>query len=89
MKCPNCKNDSYKFIKLYTWPFGKKLCPVCNKYSKFKKNWLLGVISFSMGLMLPIPTLLFGSAWYLLPSAAIVLCVDYFMDKKFRELVIV
>lgn len=88
MLCPHCKNDTYSFNKVYAWPFGKKLCPVCNNYSRIKKDWRLAVASILLGMMPAIPVLLFNELWYLLPSFALSFCADYFMDRKFRVLTV-
>ena len=87
MECPNCKANAFIFTQLWLWPFGKKQCTACEQYCKVKTNPILSASSFFLGALSAVPPLLLANILYFLPSLMLVLTIDYFMDKKYRQLV--
>jgi len=89
MTCPYCNKDTISFSKIYLWPYGTKKCPNCNNYSRVKSNILLSFISFILGVIwIAVPLILLKNPWYLIPSTLIIFSIDYFMDKKYRYLIV-
>ena len=87
MICPHCDEDSFDTFKVYRWPYGKKVCGRCGEMSRVKKQPLLLVMSFLLGVTSAIPPLMLGSLWLFIPSIFLMLFIDYAMDKKYRVLV--
>ena len=88
MVCPHCKKNSIPFFKVWLKSIGwfrTLTCPECNKKSKMKKNIVLTIVSFCLGVGVVVP--LFLKSWGIFILALVVaLIIDAAIDYKYRKL---
>ena len=89
MVCPHCKKNSIPFFKVWSKSIGwfrTLTCPECNKKSKMKRNIVLFIVSFCLGVGVLVP--LFLEIWGIFILALVVaLIIDAAIDYKYRKLV--
>jgi hypothetical protein len=89
MVCPHCKKNSIPFFKVWSKSIGwfrTLTCPECNKKSKMKRNIVLGIVSFCLGVGVLVP--FFLEIWGIFILALVVtLIIDAALDYKYRKLV--
>lgn len=85
MQCPHCEQPITAFNRLYIWPFVPVTCPNCQGRAKLASQPWLTLLSFLLGMFLIFPIYWLSSAWVLI-CLAIIITVDYQVDKHFRYL---